>query len=98
MIQTNYSKAYTFTIVVNIRFANGVNEKLCRYTCDINLSPINKILDKLNATLVNKDGTPTLEFVNWITENHPGFKASDILDKNSRIFFEFIDSVPEINI
>ena len=36
MIKNNFSKAYTYTVIVNIRFANGVKEKLCRYTCDVN--------------------------------------------------------------
>lgn len=96
MIKNNYSKAYTFTIIVNIRFANGVKEKLCRYTCDINLTPINKITDKLHATLIDKDGAPTLEFTNWIIENHPNFKVGDILE--SKVFFEFVDSLPAIDI
>ena len=98
MVKTNYSKAYTYTVIVNIRFANGVKEKLCRYTCDTNLNPISKIMDKLNATLIDKDGTPTVEFANWIIENHPEFKISDVLDKDSRIYFEFVDSLPAINI
>ena len=98
MVKTNFSKSYTYTIIVNIRFANGVKEKLCRYTCDINLNPISKITDKLNATLIDKDGTPTVEFANWIIENHPEFKVSDVLDKDSRIYFEFVDSLPAINI
>ena len=29
MVKTNFSKAYTYTVIVNIRFANGVKEKLC---------------------------------------------------------------------
>ena len=98
MVKTNYSKAYTYTVIVNIRFANGVKEKLCRYTFDVNLNPISKIMDKLNATLIDKDGTPTLEFANWIIENHPEFKIGDVLDKDSRIYFEFVDSLPAINI
>ena len=87
MVKNNYSKAYTYTVIVNIRFANGIKEKLCRYTCDINLNP-----------LIDKDGTPTVEFANWIIENHPEFKVSDVLDKDSRIYFEFVDSPPDINI
>ena len=55
-------------------------------------------MDKLNATLIDKDGTPTLGFANWIIENHPEFKISDILDKDSKIYFEFVDSLPAINI
>ena len=96
MIETNYSTSYTYTIIVNIRFANGVKEKLCRYTCDINLIPIDKITDKLHSTLIDKDGTPTLEFANWIIENHPNFKIGDVIQ--SKIFFEFVDSLPAINI
>ena len=98
MIETNYSKSYTYTIIVNIKFANGVKEKLCRYTCDINLNSINKIMDKLNATLIDKDGAPTVEFANWIIENHPEFKVNDVLDKDSKIYFEFVDSLLAINI
>ena len=99
MVQTNYSNNYyTYTIVVNIRFANGVIENLCRYTCDIHLNPIDKIMDRLKTTLINKDGTPTLEFANWIIENYPKFKTSDVLDKNSIIFFEFVDLLPTIKI
>lgn len=98
MIKNNYSKAYTYTIIVNIIFANGVKEKLCRYTCDINLNPINKIMDKLKATLIDKDGTPTLEFANWIIENCPEFLPSDILDEDSKVILEFVDSLPNINI
>ena len=98
MIKNNFSKAYTYTVIVNIRFANGVKEKLCRYTCGINLNPISKIMDKLNTTLIDKDGTPTVEFANWIIENHPEFNISDVLDKDSRIYFEFVDSLPAINI
>ena len=98
MVQTNYSNKYTYTIIVNIRFANDVIEKLCRYTCDINLNPMDKIMDKLKTTLINKDGAPTLEFANWIIENHPEFKTSDVLDKNSIIFFEFVDLLPTIKI
>lgn len=98
MVKTNYSKAYTYTIIVNIRFANGATEKICRYTYDTKLNSIGKIMDKLNATLINKDGTPTVEFANWIIENHPEFKVSDVLDKDSRIYFEFVDSLPNINI
>lgn len=96
MIETNYSKGYTYTIIVNIKFANGVKEKLCRYTCDINLIPIDKITDKLHSTLIDKNGEPTLEFANWIIENHPNFKVGDVLQ--SKIFFEFVDSLPAINI
>lgn len=96
MIETNYSKGYTYTIIVNIRFANDVIEKLCRYTCDINLNPMDKIMDKLKTTLINKDGAPTLEFANWIIENHPNFKIGDVIQ--SKIFFEFVDSIPAINI
>ena len=96
MIETNYSKGYTYTIIVNIRFTNGVKENLCRYTCDINLIPIDKITDKLHSTLIDKDGTPTLEFTNWIIENHPNFKIGDVIQ--SKIFFEFVDSLPAINI
>lgn len=96
MIETNYSKGYTYTIIVNIRFANGVKEKLCRYTCDINLISIDKITDKLHSTLIDKNGAPTLEFANWIIENHPNFKVGDVLQ--SKIFFEFVDSLPAINI
>ena len=96
MVKTNYSKAYTYTVIVNIIFANGVKEKLCRYTCDINLNPISKIMDKLKATLIDKDGTPTLEFANWIIENHPNFKIGDVIQ--SKIFFEFVDSLHAINI
>ncbi len=96
MIKTNYSKGYTYTIIVNIRFANGIKEKLCRYTYNINLNPIDKITDKLHATLIDKDGTPTLGFVNWIIENHPNFKIGDVIQ--SKIFFEFVDSLPAINI
>ena len=96
MIETNYSKGYTYTIIVNIRFANGVKEKLCRYTCDINLIQIDKIIDKLHSALIDKDGTPTLEFANWIIENHPNFKIGDVIQ--SKIFFEFVDSLPAINI
>lgn len=55
-------------------------------------------MDKLNATLIDKDGTPTLGFANWIIENHPEFKIGDVLDKDSRIYFEFVDSLPAINI
>ena len=98
MVKTNFSKSYTYTVIVNIRFSNGVKENLCRYTFDINLNPISKIMDKLNATLIDKDGTPTLGFANWIIENHPEFKISDVLDKDSRIYFEFVDSLPAINI
>ena len=96
MIETNYSKSYTYTIIVNIRFANGVKENLCLYTCDINLIPIDKIIDKLHSTLIDKDGAPTLEFANWIIENHPNFKIGDVIQ--SKIFFEFVDSLPAINI
>ena len=98
MIKNNYSTSYTYIIIVSIRFANGATEKICRYTFDIRMNPIGKIMDKLNATLIDKDGTPTLEFANWIIENHPEFKLGDILDKDSRIYFEFVDSLPAINI
>ena len=98
MIETNYSKGYTYTIIVNIRFANGVKENLCRYTCDINLIPIDKITDKLHSTLIGKNGAPTVEFANWIIENHPEFKVNDVLDKDSKIYFEFVDSLLAINI
>ena len=96
MIEINYSKGYTYTIIVNSIFANGVKENLCRYTCDINLIPIDKIIDKLHSTLIDKDGAPTLEFANWIIENHPNFKIGDVIQ--SKIFFEFVDSLPAINI
>ena len=98
MIKNNYSKAYTYIIIVSIRFANGATEKICRYTCDINLNPIDKIVDKLKATLIDKDGTPTLEFANWIIENCPEFLPSDILDEDSKVILEFVDSLPNINI
>lgn len=98
MIKNNYSNSYTYIIIVSIRFANGATEKICRYTCDTNLNPIGKIIDKLNVTLIDKDGTPTVEFANWIIENYPEFKVSDVLDKDSRIYFEFVDSLPAINI
>ena len=98
MIKNNYSNSYTYIIIVSIRFANGATEKICRYTCDINLNPIDKIMDKLKATLIDKDGTPTVEFANWIIENHPEFKIGNVLDKDSRIYFEFVDSLPNINI
>ena len=98
MIKNNYSMSYTYVIIVSIIFANGVEEKICRYTFDINLNPISKIMDKLNATLIDKDGTPTLEFANWIIENRPEFKISDVLDKDSKVLFEFVDSLPAIDI
>ena len=98
MIKNNYSMSYTYVIIVSIIFANGVEEKICRYTCDTNLNPIGKIMDKLKATLIDKDGTPTLEFANWILENRPEFKISDVLDKDSKVLFEFVDSLPAINI
>lgn len=98
MIKNNYSMSYTYIIIVSIRFANGATEKLCRYTCDIRLNPIGKIMDKLKATLIDKDGTPTVEFTNWIIENHPEFKVSDILDEDSKVILEFVDSLPAINI
>ena len=96
MIKNNYSKAYTYTIIVNIKFANEVKEKLCRYTFDINLISIDKIIDKLHSTLIDENGAPTLEFTNWIIKNHPNFKVSDILQ--SKVFFEFVDSLPAIDI
>lgn len=98
MIKNNYSNAYTYVIIISIRFANGVTEKICRYTCDINLNPLGKIMDKLKATLIDKDGTPTVEFVNWILENRPEFKPSDVLDEDSKVILEFVDSLPNINI
>ena len=98
MIKNNYSNSYTYIIIVSIRFANGATEKICRYTCDTNLNPLGKIMDKLKATLIDKDGTPTIEFVNWILENRPEFKPSDVLDEDSKVFFEFVDSLPNINI
>lgn len=55
-------------------------------------------MDKLKATLINKDGTPTLEFANWIIENCPEFLPSDILDEDSKVILEFVDSLPNINI
>lgn len=98
MIKNDYSIRGTYTVIISIKFANGVKENLCRYICDINLNPINELMDKLNATFIDKDGTPTVEFVRWITDNYPEFKISDILDKDSRIFFEFVDSLPAVNI
>ena len=98
MIKNNYSMSYTYVIIVSIIFANGVEEKICRYNCDIRLNPIGKIMDKLKATLTDKDGTPTLEFANWIIENRPEFKISDLLDKDSKVLFGFVDSLPAINI
>lgn len=98
MIKNNYSMSYTYVIIVSIRFANGATEKICRYTCDTNLNPIDKIMDKLKATLIDKDGTPTLEFANWILENCPEFLPSDILDEDSKVILEFVDSLPAINI
>ena len=96
MIKNNYSMSYTYVIIVSIIFANGVEEKICRYNCDIMLNPIGKIMDKLKATLIDKDGTPTIEFANWIIDNHPNFKIGDVIQ--SKIFFEFVDSLPAINI
>ena len=98
MIKNNYSNSYTYIIIVSIRFTNGATEKICRYTCDTNLNPIGKIMDKLKATLIDKDGTPTLEFANWILKNHQEFKIGDVLDKDSKVFLEFVDSLPNINI
>lgn len=98
MIKNNYSTSYTYVIIVSIIFANGVEEKICRYNCDIRMNPIGKIMDKLKATLIDKDGTPTLEFANWIIENRPEFKISDLLDKDSKVLFGFVDSLPTINI
>ena len=98
MIKNDYSIGGTYTVIISIKFANGVKENLCRYTCDINLNPINELMDKLNATFIDEDGTPTVEFVRWITDNYPEFKISDILDEDSRIFFEFVDSLPAVNI
>lgn len=98
MIKNNYSTSYTYIIIVSIIFANGVEEKICRYNCDIRLNPIGKIMDKLKDTLIDKDGTPTLEFANWIIENRPEFKISDLLDKDSKVLFGFVDSLPAISI
>lgn len=99
MIKTNYSSDYTYIIVIiSIRFANGTKEKLCQYKCDIKLKPLKKIIDGLNTALIDKDGTPTLEFTNWIIENYPELNISDILDKDSKVLFEFVDSLPLINI
>lgn len=98
MIKNNYSISNTCIIIVSIRFANGATEKICRYSFDTNLNPLGKIMDNLKATLINKDGTPTLEFANWILENCPEFLPSDILDEDSKVILEFVDLLPNIDI
>ena len=72
-----------------------VGDEVCTYLFQI-LVPKDDTYWK--SDYANSDGTPTVEFANWIIENHPEFNISDVLDKDSRIYFEFVDSLPAINI
>ena len=95
MVKTNFSKAYTYTVIVNIRFANGVKEKLCRYTCDINLNPISKIMDKLNATLIDKDGTPT-EYTREVINQISGTEYDKEVYDKSEVSFTYLEDIPNV--
>ena len=95
MVKTNFSKAYTYTVIVNIRFANGVKEKLCRYTCDINLNPISKIMDKLNATWIDKDGTPT-EYTREVINQISGTEYDKEVYDKSEVSFTYLEDIPNV--
>ena len=95
MVKTNFSKAYTYTVIVNIRFANGIKEKLCRYTCDINLNPISKIMDKLNATLIDKDGTLT-EYTREVINQISGTEYDKEVYDKSEVSFTYLEDIPNV--
>ena len=72
-----------------------VNDEVCTYTCDINLNPISKIMDKLNATLIDKDGTPT-EYTREVINQISGTEYDKEVYDKSEVSFTYLEDIPNV--